>query len=182
MKFQETRLPGVTLITFQVFPDERGYFMETWQQKRFADAGIDATFVQDNFSCSSRGTLRGLHYQISKSQGKLIRVVRGEVFDVAVDMRASSPTFAQWTGVFLSAENHQALWIPPEFAHGFLVLSETAEFEYKCTDFYSPAHERSLRWNDPEIGINWPIDAGQQPLMSPKDTNAPLLKDAELFK
>ena len=182
MEFQETRLPGVILITPTVFPDERGFFMETWQQQRFSEAGIDAQFVQDNFSRSTRGTLRGLHYQIAHSQGKLLRVVRGEVFDVAVDLRRSSPTFAQWFGVILSAGNKQSLWIPPEFGHGFLVLSDEAEFEYKCTDFYAPEHERAIRWDDPDIAISWPLDTLGQPLLSAKDSAAPSLKDAEVFQ
>ena len=181
MQFEETRLPGVIVATPKVFTDERGFFMETWQVQRFTDAGINATFVQDNFSHSTRGTLRGLHYQIRQSQGKLLRVVKGEVFDVAVDMRKSSPTFSQWVGVKLTAENKKMLWVPPQFAHGFLVLSDVAEFEYKCTDFYAPECERSVRWDDPDIGIEWPLTAGEQPLLSTKDNAAPALKDADIF-
>ena len=181
MEFEETRLPGVWLITPKVFHDERGFFMETWQQNRFREAGIDADFVQDNFSRSTRGTLRGLHYQIRQPQGKLVRVVSGEVFDVAVDLRKSSPTYSRWFGVILSAANKQSLWVPPGFAHGFLVLSETAEFEYKCTDFYAPDHERSVLWNDPDIGIEWPITADMEALLSDKDSRAPGLSDADVY-
>ena len=181
MKFVETSLPGVITIEPRVFSDERGFFMETWQAQRFRDAGIDGEFVQDNFSRSSRDTLRGLHYQIQQSQGKLVRVVSGEVFDVAVDLRKSSASFGRWVGVILSAENKHQLWVPPGFAHGFLVLSETAEFEYKCTDYYAPDHERSIRWDDPEIGVEWPIPDGRQPVLSSKDAGAPFLKDVDTY-
>jgi dTDP-4-dehydrorhamnose 3,5-epimerase len=181
MKFLETDLPGVILIEPAVYGDDRGFFMETWQARRFADAGIDYAFVQDNFSQSSKGTLRGLHYQVEQAQGKLVRVVSGEVFDVAVDLRRSSRHFGQWLGAILSAENKHQLWVPPGFGHGFLVLSETAEFEYKCTDFYAPEHERSIRWDDPDIGIDWPLPDGQSPLLSDKDQAAPFLKDAETY-
>ena len=181
MQFEKTKIPDVIVVTPKVFSDDRGFFMETWQVQQFSEAGIDETFVQDNFSHSIRGTLRGLHYQVRQSQGKLIRVVRGQVFDVVVDMRKSSPTFSQWIGIELSAENKKSIWIPPQFAHGFLVLSDVAEFEYKCTDFYSPEYERSVRWDDPEIGIEWPQPDGEQPLLSTKDAVAPLLKDADIF-
>ena len=181
MKFIETRLAGVIRIEPAVHTDDRGYFMETWQAQRFRDAGIDAEFVQDNFSQSSKGTLRGLHYQIEKTQGKLVRVVSGEVFDVAVDLRKSSPSYGQWVGEVLSAEDKYQLWVPPGFGHGFLVLSETAEFEYKCTDFYAPAFERSVRWDDPDIGIEWPLAADEHPVLSDKDAAAPYLKDADTF-
>ena len=181
MKFFETKLPGVIRIEPAVYGDDRGFFMETWQAKRFAEAGIDQVFVQDNFSHSIKGTLRGLHYQIQQPQGKLVRVVSGEVFDVAVDLRRSSPHFGAWVGVVLSAENKHQLWVPPGFGHGFLVMSDTAEFEYKCTDFYAPEHERSIRWDDPEIGIDWPLAAGSEPLLSTKDAAAPFLKDAETY-
>jgi dTDP-4-dehydrorhamnose 3,5-epimerase len=162
--------------------DARGYFMETWQARRFHDAGIDLDFVQDNVSESSKGTLRGLHFQIEQAQGKLVRVVSGEVFDVAVDMRRSSPNFGKWVGEILSADNKHQLWVPPGFAHGFLVLSDTAMFEYKCTDYYAPEFERSVRWDDPEIGINWPLEKGEQPVLSPKDREAPFLRDADTYQ
>ncbi len=181
MKFIETSLPGVICIEPAVHGDDRGYFMETWQSRRFAEAGIDLDFVQDNFSQSSKGTLRGLHYQIEQAQGKLVRVVQGEVFDVAVDLRKSSPNYGESVGVLLSAENKQQLWIPPGFGHGFLVLSETAEFEYKCTDFYAPQFERSIRWDDPNIGIEWPLADGEQPTLSSKDADAPFLDSAETY-
>ena len=181
MKFLATTLAGVMKIVPAVHRDERGFFMETWQSRQFSDAGIDAEFVQDNFSHSSKGTLRGLHYQINQAQGKLVRVVSGEVFDVAVDLRKSSPQFGQWVGEVLSAENNQQLWVPPGFGHGFLVLSDTAEFEYKCTDYYAPEFERSIRWDDPEIGIKWPLPAGQQPVLAAKDDDAPFLKDADTY-
>jgi len=168
-------------VTPTVFADDRGYFMETWQAQRYRDAGIDADFVQDNFSQSSKGTLRGLHYQIEQSQGKLLRVVLGEVFDVAVDLRKASPNFGRWAGEILSADNKQQLWIPSGFGHGFLVLSDTAEFEYKCTDYYAPDFERSIHWNDPDIGIDWPLAEGEQPMLSKKDALAPNLKDAETY-
>jgi len=181
MEFLATRLPGVIRVVPNVHLDDRGYFMETWQARRFRDAGIGADFVQDNFSHSSRGTLRGLHYQIQCAQGKLVRVVSGEVFDVAVDLRKSSPHFGQWVGEILSADNRHQLWIPPGFAHGFFVLSSTAEFEYKCTDFYAPEFERTVRWNDIDLGIDWPISPGELPLLSDKDADAPDLKNAELY-
>jgi dTDP-4-dehydrorhamnose 3,5-epimerase len=155
--------------------------METWQARRFHEAGIGGEFVQDNFSHSSKGTLRGLHYQIEHAQGKLVRVVQGEVYDVAVDLRKSSPQYGQWVGEVLSAENKHQLWVPPGFGHGFLVLSETAEFEYKCTDYYAPEFERAIRWDDPDIAIEWPLLDGEQPILSSKDAAAPLLNDAETY-
>ncbi len=181
MKFVTTSLPGVIRAIPTVHKDDRGYFMETWQARHFREAGIDAVFVQDNFSHSSKGKLRGLHYQIEQSQGKLVRVVQGEVFDVAVDLRKSSVTFGQWVGEILSVENKHQLWVPAGFGHGFLVLSDTAEFEYKCTDYYAPEFERSIRWDDPEIGIEWPLPVGEGPVLSAKDSAAPLLKDAETY-
>ena len=181
MKFVETSLPCVIRIEPRIFSDERGFFMETWQARRFHDVGIDADFVQDNFSHSSKGTLRGLHYQIQQPQGKLVRVVSGEVFDVAVDLRKSSPAFGQWVGEVLSAENKNQLWVPPGFGHGFLVLSDTAEFEYKCTDYYAPEFERAIRWDDPDIGIDWPLPDGEQPVLSVKDADAPFFQDAETY-
>jgi dTDP-4-dehydrorhamnose 3,5-epimerase len=182
MKCIETDLPGVLLIKPDVFKDDRGFFMETWQSRRFREAGIDADFVQDNFSQSSRGTLRGLHYQIQQPQGKLVRVVSGEVFDVAVDLRRSSPGFGKWVGMALSADDRYQLWVPPGFAHGFLVLSETAGFEYKCSDFYAPEFERSIRWDDPDIDIDWPLPGGEQPVLSAKDADALFLKDADTYE
>jgi dTDP-4-dehydrorhamnose 3,5-epimerase len=155
--------------------------METWQSRKFAEHGIDTNFVQDNVSRSVRRTLRGLHYQVEQAQGKLVRVVQGEVFDVAVDLRTSSPQYGQWVGEVLSAENKLQLWLPPGFGHGFLVLSETAEFEYKCTEYYAPEFERSILWSDPDIGIDWPLAAGEQPILSEKDAAAPFLKDAETY-
>ncbi|HWP95053.1 MAG TPA: dTDP-4-dehydrorhamnose 3,5-epimerase [Gammaproteobacteria bacterium] len=171
MEFVPLAIPDVVLVTPRVFGDDRGFFMETWEARKFTAAGIDAHFVQDNHSRSVRGTLRGLHYQIRQPQGKLVRVVDGAVFDVAVDLRRSSPSFGQWVGVTLSAENKQQLWIPPGFAHGFLVLSERADVIYKCTDFYAPEHERSLLWNDPTLAIDWPLAPGDVPLLSRKDSN-----------
>lgn len=181
MEFIETSLQGVIKIVPAVHSDDRGFFMETWQARRFRDAGIDVEFVQDNFSQSSQGTLRGLHYQIKQPQGKLVRVVSGEVIDVAVDLRKSSPGFGQWVGEILSANNKHQLWVPPGFGHGFLVLSDKAEFEYKCTDYYAPDLERSIRWDDPDIGIDWPLPPGGQPVLSAKDAAAPFLKDAETY-
>jgi len=181
MKFVETSLPGPVKIIPTVHQDERGYFMEIWQAERCRDAGIDADFVQDNVSQSSKGTLRGLHYQIKQPQGKLLRVVSGEVFDVAVDLRKSSPNFGQWVGEILSAENKHQLWVPPGFGHGFLVLSDMAEFVYKCTDYYAPEFERAIRWDDPDIDIEWPLPAGESPLLSAKDAAAPFLQDAETY-
>jgi dTDP-4-dehydrorhamnose 3,5-epimerase len=181
MEFVPTRLPDVMVIRPKVFEDARGFFMDTWHRQRFEQEGIDASFVQDSHSGSKAGTIRGLHYQIKQAQGKLIRVVKGEAFDVAVDIRKSSPDFGQWAGEVLSAENHKVIWIPPGFAHGFLVLSETAEFEYKCTDYYAPEHERTLQWDDPDIGIDWPLLEEEKPLLSDKDALGLPLKDAEVY-
>ena len=167
MKFTPTSLADVLLIEPRVFGDARGYFLESYNRRAFAEAGIDVAFVQDNHSRSARGVLRGLHYQIEHAQGKLVRVVSGEVYDVAVDMRRSSPTFGRSIGMTLSAHDKQMLWIPPGFAHGFLVLSETAEFLYKTTDFWYPEFERSLLWNDPALGIAWPLQ--QAPTLAAKD-------------
>ena len=182
MKFIPTRIPEVVLIEPAVFGDHRGFFLETWQQQVFAEAGIDFPFVQDNHSRSRQGILRGLHYQLVKPQGKLVRVIQGEVYDVAVDIRQGSPTFGQWVGETLSADNFRLLWVPPGFAHGFYVLSESAEFLYKCTDFYAPAHERSILWNDPEIGIDWPLLGGAPPVLSAKDAAALPLRQAEVYR
>jgi dTDP-4-dehydrorhamnose 3,5-epimerase len=181
MKIIETRIPDVKLIEPKVFGDERGFFMETWNQNTFREAGIDATFVQDNHSRSVKHTLRGLHYQIKQPQGKLVRVTRGEVFDVAVDLRKSSPTFGQWVGEYLSEENNRILWVPPGFAHGFVVTSETADFQYKCTDFYAPEYERSLHWADEGLAIIWPLEPGVVPIVSDKDRQAASLLRAETY-
>jgi len=180
MIFSPLSIPEVILITPKVFRDERGFFFESWQQQVFADAGIQADFVQDNHSRSIKNVLRGLHYQIRQPQGKLIRAIAGEIFDVTVDIRKSSPTYGKWVGARLSAENFNMLWIPPGFAHGFLVLSDSAEFVYKATDFYAPQYERTIRWDDPEIGIDWPLD-GQTPILSAKDAKGASLHDAEVF-
>ena len=179
MDFLDTPLPEVKLLRPQVHGDHRGFFMETWRRQDFIDAGIDADFVQDNHSKSSRGILRGLHYQVHDPQGKLVRAVAGSIFDVAVDLRRSSPRFGQWYGVELSAENKQLLWVPPGFAHGFYVLSDTAEVCYKCTTYYQPAHDRSLAWNDPDIGVAWPLHG--EVGLSDKDRQAPRLRDADTF-
>ena len=177
MKATRLAIPEVVLIEPKVFGDARGFFFESFNQKAFNEAtGTNHQFVQDNHSRSSRGVLRGLHYQIQQAQGKLVRVARGAVFDVAVDIRRSSPTFGQWVGAELTEDNQHQLWVPPGFAHGFVVLSESADFLYKTTDYYAPQHERSIAWNDPSIGISWPALAqGQQPLLSAKDSAAPLL-------
>ncbi len=177
-QFEETKIKGVYVITPTVFGDARGYFMETYQAEEFAAAGLDFTFVQDNQSSSSKGVLRGLHYQTEHAQGKLVRVLSGEVFDVAVDLRPDSETFGQWTGVRLSAENKKQFYVPAGFAHGFVVLSGHAEFAYKCTDYYAPQYEAGLMWNDPDIGIEWPIDADTEIKLSEKDKKHPRLRDA----
>ena len=177
-----TPLEGVLILEPKVFGDARGFFLESYNRRDFAAAtGVDVDFVQDNHSRSRRGVLRGLHYQIKQPQGKLVRVVRGAVFDVAVDIRRSSPTFGRWTGAELSEENQRQFWIPPGFAHGFLVLTDTADFLYKATDWYAPEHERGIAWNDPAIGVEWPLDAIGEPLLSDKDRAAPLLAQAEVF-
>ncbi len=181
MKVTETRLPEVKIIDPVVRGDERGFFVETWNARAYAEAGLDATFVQDNHSRSARGVLRGLHYQIRQPQGKLVRVVAGRAFDVAVDIRRSSPRFGQWVGVELSAANKRLLWVPPGFAHGFLALEDGTDFVYKCSDFYAPEHERSILWSDPAIGIDWPLPDGRPPTVAAKDAAAPLLRDADLF-
>lgn len=180
MKITETRLPGVMLIEPRVFGDDRGFLFESWNARAFAEGGLDLQFVQDNHSKSARGVLRGLHYQNPDPQGKLVRVVAGAVYDVAVDIRRASPNFGRWVGVELSAENKRMLWVPPGFAHGFLSLADGTEFLYKCTAFYQPANEHSLLWNDPAIGIKWPLD-GIEPQLSGKDAVAKTLADAEVF-
>jgi dTDP-4-dehydrorhamnose 3,5-epimerase len=174
MKVVETKLPGVILLEPDVFGDDRGFFLETWNQKRYEDIGIRELFVQDNVSFSRKGILRGLHFQNPRSQGKLVQVLSGEVMDVAVDIRVGSPTFGQWIGEVLSGKNHRQMYIPPGFAHGYCVTSETALFSYKCTDFYNPATERGIIWNDPDLNIDWPV---QEPLLSSKDAAYSSLKD-----
>jgi len=169
MKIIDTDISDVKIIEPAVFGDERGFFMETWQQKKFEELVCPRQFVQDNHSKSAKGILRGLHYQTENTQGKLVRVVSGEVFDVAVDMRQASPTFGKWVGVNLSADNKRQLWVPEGFAHGFYVLSDSAEFVYKCTDYYNPAAEHSLLWNDDKVGIKWPMAESDEPLLSLKD-------------
>jgi dTDP-4-dehydrorhamnose 3,5-epimerase len=180
MQVTPTAIPEVLIINPKVFGDSRGFFFESFNLRAFAAVtGLTPNFVQDNHSKSSRGVLRGLHYQIEQPQGKLVRVVSGAVFDVAVDMRRSSPTFGKWVGVHLTAENFQQLWIPAGFAHGFVVLSESAEFLYKTTEYYAPEHERCLRWDDPSVGIDWPIDF--VPALSKKDEAGALLAQAQTF-
>jgi dTDP-4-dehydrorhamnose 3,5-epimerase len=176
----DTALAGVKLIEPRVFGDDRGFFMESWNARTFADAGLDLNFVQDNHSRSARGVLRGLHYQIGPAQGKLVRVVSGAVFDVAVDLRRSSPTFGQWVGYELSATNHRMLWVPEGFAHGFLTLADGTDFLYKCTEFYAPASEHCLAWDDPTVGVEWPLD-GITPLVSDKDRIGKALAEAATF-
>ena len=181
MKILPTKIPDVLIIEPKVFGDERGFFFESFNQKQFsALTGIEKDFVQDNHSKSTKGVLRGLHYQIKQPQGKLVRVVSGEVFDVAVDLRKSSETFGQWTGVVLSAENKRQFWVPEGFAHGFVVLSETAEFLYKTTDYYAPEYERCIRWNDAELAIDWQYS--DEPLVSDKDANGVIFKQADIFE
>ena len=180
MKVIASELPDVLILEPRVFGDERGFFYESFNARAFSEAtGLNREFVQDNHSRSQRGVLRGLHYQLQQAQGKLVRVTAGEVYDVAVDIRRSSPTFGQWTGVHLSAENKRQLWLPEGFAHGFLVLSEYAEFLYKPTDYYAPAHERCIRWDDPSLAIDWPLDSAPQ--LSAKDQAGLSLADAEVF-
>lgn len=182
MKFTETSIKDVLVIEPTVFEDQRGFFMEAYHFQRYAEAGISTVFVQDNQSLSIKGTLRGLHYQVAHVQGKLVRAVRGSIFDVAVDLRHSSPFFGKWVGVELSAENKNQLWVPPYFAHGFYVLSEQAEVLYKTTDYYDPQAERCIIWNDPDIGIEWPIDLQAPLLFSSKDQAGVDFKQAEVFE
>ena len=182
MQIVDTALPGVRLIEPTVHGDERGFFLESWNRAACEAAGLPGEFVQDNHSRSAGGVLRGLHFQIRRPQGKLVRVTRGAVFDVAVDLRRGSPAFGRWTGVTLSAENHRQLWVPAGFAHGFLVLTESADFQYKCTDYYAPEHERSLAWNDPAVGIEWPLAPGDEPRLSAKDAAAPTLAGCEVYE
>jgi len=181
MKFLETPISGVIVIEPKVFGDPRGFFMETWQELKFREAGIDQRFVQDNHSRSTQWTLRGMHLQVEHTQGKLVRVTSGAVFDAVVDLRRSSPTYRHWWGVELSAANHRMLWVPPGLAHGMLVTSESADFLYKCTGVYSPAHERTLAWDDPEVGIAWPLPHGVMPNLSAKDLKGKSLAEIETF-
>ncbi len=181
MKVKPTSIPDVVILKPMLFEDERGFFMETYQEENFKTLGITAKFVQDNHSGSVRGVLRGLHYQIQRPQGKLVRVVSGEVFDVAVDLRESSKTFGKWVSATLTAENKHQLWIPPGFAHGFYVLSDWADLLYKVTEYYAPEWDRVLRWDDPEIGIEWPLLKGASPRLSTKDAHGNSLAEAELF-
>ena len=181
MQLIETDIPDLLIIEPTVFGDERGFFMESWNRQAFADAGLDLDFVQDNHSRSQQGILRGLHYQVKHSQGKLVRVTLGSVFDVAVDLRKSSPTFGQWLGLELSETNHRMLWIPPGFAHGFYVTSLVADFMYKCTDIYAPDYERTIRWDDVTLAIDWPLVGGKAPMLSAKDSKGTAFTDAEIY-
>ena len=179
MKLIDTAIPDVKIIEPDVYGDARGFFLESWNRRSFRDMGLDIEFVQDNHSHSSQGTLRGLHYQIEYPQGKLLRVTSGCVFDVAVDLREESPTYAQWVGVEISADNHRMIWIPPGFAHGFYVLSPAADFIYKTTDYYMPEYERCIRWDDKELAIEWPLVDDKPPLLAEKDQHAKRFQDRE---
>jgi len=181
MQFIPTTIPEVIMIEPKAFADERGFFLESYQKQRFLDAGISHDFVQDNHSKSTQGTLRGMHYQIKQAQGKLVRVVAGQIFDVAVDIRRNSPTFGQWTGDYLSADNKKMLWVPPGFAHGFYVTSPEAEVLYKATDYYAPQWERTIAWNDADINIEWPFK-DKPPILSAKDQAGKSLKEAEVYE
>jgi len=181
MLFEPTSIPEVVIITPQVFGDDRGFFMETYQAQRFGAAGLPFIYVQDNHSGSQHGTLRGLHYQIRQPQGKVVHVLEGEIYDVVVDLRHWSATFSQWLGIELSAINKKQIWIPPGFAHGFYVISEWAEVAYKATDYYAPQWERTLLWNDPTLDISWPIPKGELPVLSSKDMQGKLLAEAEVY-
>lgn len=182
MKVIKTIIPDLVVFEPKVLGDHRGYFMETWRADTFRNAGIDLDFVQDNQSSSQQGVLRGLHYQIRQPQGKLVRVLSGSVFDVAVDVRRQSPTFGKWVGVELSSENRRLFWVPPGFAHGFYVMSEMAELSYKCTDYYAPEHERVIRFDDPEIGVKWPLLPEITTVLSDKDTGGRVFADADYFE
>jgi dTDP-4-dehydrorhamnose 3,5-epimerase len=181
VEFQPLQIPDVVLVRPRLFGDSRGFFLESWERRKFAAGGIDADFVQDNHSRSAQHTLRGLHFQVVQPQGKLVRVTSGAVFDVAVDLRCSSPTFGRWVGAELSEQNKHMLWVPPGFAHGFLVLSESADFIYKCTDYYAPQAERCIRWDDPQLAIAWPLPPGVAPLLSAKDAAGTAFAAAEYF-
>lgn len=176
-----TRLAGVVEIEPRIFEDDRGFFFESWNRRDFEQAGLRLRFVQDNHSRSTRGTLRGLHYQIPRAQGKLVRVTAGRVFDVAVDLRARSPELGRWVGVWLSADKRNMLWIPPGFAHGFYVESPEADLLYKCTEFYHPEDDRTIRWDDPDLGIDWPLHDNTSPLLSEKDAAGSMLAEADLY-
>lgn len=181
MRVVQSSLPGVLVIEPKVFGDARGFFLESWNERAFAQAtGVDLRFVQDNHSRSRRSVLRGLHYQVCQPQGKLVRVVRGAIFDVAVDLRRSSPAFGRWFGIELTEDDHRQVWVPPGFGHGFLVLSESADVLYKATDYYAPEHERSLLWNDPAVGVDWPL-GGTEPLLSAKDAAGLRLAQCEVY-
>lgn len=180
MRAIETGVKDALILEPQVFGDARGFFLESWNRRIFAQLGLDVDFVQDNHSRSRQGVLRGLHYQVQQPQGKLVRVVAGAVYDVAVDLRRSSPTFGRWAGVELSAENQRMFWVPPGFAHGFLVLTESADFLYKATDYYAPEHERTIRWDDPDLAIDWPL-AGMTPLLAAKDAAGTPFRQAETY-
>ena len=181
MNIVESPIAGMVLIEPQVFGDDRGFFMETWHAAKFKDAGINATFVQDNHSRSTQWTLRGMHMQVRHTQGKLVRVTAGSVYDAVVDLRRASPSFGRWWGVELSDANHRMLWVPPGLAHGILVTSPSADFLYKCTDYYSPADERTLAWNEPTLGVKWPLPEGVLPELSAKDARGSSLADIEKF-
>jgi dTDP-4-dehydrorhamnose 3,5-epimerase len=181
VEFEPTAIPEVVLIKPKVFKDARGHFFESWTERRFAEAGLDLKFVQDNQNRSEQHVLRGMHYQLTRPQGKLVRVVTGAVFDVAVDLRRRSPSFGRWVGAQLTADNHHMLWVPPGFGHGFMVLSESVHFLYKCTEFYYPEDERAIRWDDADIGIQWPLPAGVQPVISGRDAAARAFRDAEYY-
>jgi len=182
MKYTKLDIPDVVLMEPKALGDQRGFFMETFRDDDFKKMVSDVSFVQDNHSKSTQGILRGLHYQIKQTQGKLVRVIAGKVFDVAVDLRKSSLTFCKWVGSMITAENKRMLWVPPGFAHGFYVVSSEAEFVYKCTDYYAPEYERSIKWNDPAIGIKWPLISGTAPLLSEKDEQGVSIEKAEVFE
>jgi dTDP-4-dehydrorhamnose 3,5-epimerase len=181
MKFTPTAIPDIIVVEPEIFGDARGFFFESYQAREFAQSGISSMFVQDNHSGSRQGTLRGLHYQIRQSQGKLLRVIAGQIFDVAVDLRRDSPTFGKWVSAILSAENKLQFWVPPGFAHGFYVQSEWAELIYKTTDYYAPQWERTIRWDDPQLAVDWPLVDGQPPILSAKDGQGQPFSEAELF-
>ncbi len=181
MEFEPTAIPEVILIKPKVFKDARGHFFESWTARKFADAGLDLNFVQDNQNRSEQHVLRGIHYQLTKPQGKLVRVVTGAVFDVAVDLRRRSPTFGRWVGAELTADNHHMLWVPPGFGHGFMVLSESVHFLYKCTEFYFPEDERAIRWDDADLAIQWPLPAGVAPVISGRDAAGRAFHEADYY-